>query len=141
MSGKKPSFPSATMPAAEAEEFMALLLAAQKSTHNCAWKRYFDKIGKRMIKQHMPEGIKEGEQLSKKVKEEYDVTVLSRREIVVFPKVGEELKQLMITYIAAGLPPATITIDKEKWTIEGEKRYIKEEIKRRLQEKPEKYRV
>jgi len=31
---------------------MALLLAAQRSKHNCAWKKYFDKIGKRMMSQY-----------------------------------------------------------------------------------------
>jgi len=44
------------MPAAEAEEFMALLLAAQNTEHGCAWCNYFKKIGKRMISQYLPGG-------------------------------------------------------------------------------------
>jgi len=74
-------------------------------------------------------------------KKEYEVTILSRREITVYPRVGEEVKQLLITYVAAGLPPETITIDKEKWTLEREKAYIRERIEKRLKEKPETYKV
>jgi len=74
-------------------------------------------------------------------RKEYEVTVLSRREITIYPRVGEELKQLLITYVAAGLPPETITIDKEKWTLEKEKAYIRERIEKRLKEKPETYKV
>lgn len=37
------------MTAEEAEEFMALLLAAQKGDHNCPYADYFRKIGQRMM--------------------------------------------------------------------------------------------
>jgi hypothetical protein len=36
-------FPSAGMPKAEAEEFMALLLKAQSTTHKCSFCDYFKK--------------------------------------------------------------------------------------------------
>jgi len=46
--------PSRTiMPQAEAEEFMALLIAAQNTEHNCAWCRYFKKIGRRITQQYL----------------------------------------------------------------------------------------
>jgi len=43
VSKKATSFPSAGMPAEEAEEFMALLLLAQQAGHNCRWCDYFKK--------------------------------------------------------------------------------------------------
>jgi hypothetical protein len=36
----------------EAEEFMALLISAQKDEHDCLWSRYFKKLGDRMVKQY-----------------------------------------------------------------------------------------
>ena len=53
--------------------------------------------------------------MAKKDEQTYEVTILSRREISVFPKLGEEVKQLLITYIGQGLPPNTVTIDKTKY--------------------------
>ena len=37
----------------EAEEFMALLLAAQRTKHKCRWCNYFKKIGNRIVKQYV----------------------------------------------------------------------------------------
>jgi len=79
--------------------------------------------------------------LSKLKREEHEVTILSRREITIYPRVGEAVKQLLITYVAAGLPPETIIIDKEKWTLELEKKLIKRRIEKRLKEKPITYKV
>lgn len=39
----------------EAEEFMALLLAAQKTDHECLWSAYFRKMGDRMMGQYVTE--------------------------------------------------------------------------------------
>jgi len=52
MSRKKESssIPSSGTP--EAEEFMALLISAQKDEHDCLWSRYFRKLGDRMVKQY-----------------------------------------------------------------------------------------
>lgn len=36
----------------EAEEFMALLLLAQTTDHECKWSTYFKKMGDRMVEQH-----------------------------------------------------------------------------------------
>jgi len=49
--GKRTSIPSSGTPE-EAEEFMALLLAAQKDEHDCMWSRYFKKLGDRMVGQY-----------------------------------------------------------------------------------------
>lgn len=54
MSSKKRSaLPSGGTPE-EAEEFMALLLLAQKEgEHDCAFVRYFRKLGDRMLTQYV----------------------------------------------------------------------------------------
>lgn len=55
MSKKKTtSIPSGGTPE-EAEEFMALLLAAQKTDHECVWSKYFRKMGDRMVGQYVKE--------------------------------------------------------------------------------------
>lgn len=53
MSKRKTAFPSSELPAEEAEEFMALMLAAQSEEHNCPWVNYFKKVGNRMVSQYI----------------------------------------------------------------------------------------
>jgi len=72
---------------------------------------------------------------------EYEVTVLSRQEIVEYPKIRTPVPVYVVTYVAAGLPPATISIPKEKWTKELERSIIRKDIERRLKVKPETYKV
>jgi len=72
---------------------------------------------------------------------EYEVTVLSREEIVEYPKIRTPVPVLMVTYVAAGLPPQAIKIPKEKWTKELEREIIRKDIIRRLKVKPETYKV
>jgi hypothetical protein len=79
--------------------------------------------------------------VAKREEELYNVTVLSRREGSEYPKVGQEVKVIYVTYVAAGLAPATIKIEKDKYSLDAEKRLIKEAIVRRLKEKPESYKV
>lgn len=79
--------------------------------------------------------------MSKPEKREFNVTVLSRREISVFPKIGVEEKQFLITYVAAGLPPHTLTIKKVEWTESKEKALLRKDIEERLKEKPETFTV
>lgn len=74
--------------------------------------------------------------MSKGEKKEYNVTVLSQREVSVFPEVGREVKQVQVTYVAAGLPPATVTIPKEKFNEALLKQTIRKHIEQRLKEKP-----
>jgi len=74
-------------------------------------------------------------------KKEYDVTVLNRSEVTVYPKLGEKAVQIMITYVAAGLPPKTIIIPKEEYSLEKEKELIRKDIEERLKTKPEVYKV
>jgi len=73
--------------------------------------------------------------------EEYDVTVLSRDEVVTYPKLRTPVTNILVTYVAAGLPPATITIPKDEYSLELEKKLIKESIQKRLKIKPETYKV
>lgn len=74
-------------------------------------------------------------------REEYTVTVLSRRPITVYPKLNQPVNQIMVSYVAAGLAPATVTINREDYTREVEKKLIKEDIQRRLKERPETFKV
>jgi len=78
--------------------------------------------------------------MSKKA-EEYNVTVLSRDEITTYPKLGQAVVTILVTYIAAGLPPHTIRILKDKWTLQTERTLIRASIEDRLTRKPETFRV
>jgi len=53
---KASALPSGGTPE-EAEEFMALLLAAQNTDHVCSWCAYFKKMGDRMVKTHVKETV------------------------------------------------------------------------------------
>jgi len=66
---------------------------------------------------------------------------MSREEITIFTPMGQPVIQTLITYVAEGLPPATITIPKAEWTLEEEQKRIREDVKRRLAFKPEVYTV
>jgi len=74
-------------------------------------------------------------------KEEYEVTVLIREDVTTYPRIGEPMETRMVTYVAAGLAPNTIRIPKKEWTLELEKKLIREDIERRLKVKPEVYKV
>jgi len=74
-------------------------------------------------------------------KKEYEVTVLSRDTVTTFPRIGEAVETVMVTYVAAGLPPRTLNIPKEEYTLDLEKKLIREDIEKRLKVKPETYKV
>lgn len=74
-------------------------------------------------------------------KREYDVTVISRSEVTVFPKLATPVVNVLITYVAAGLPPRTVTIPKDKHTPILEKKMIREDIEKKLKEKVETFKV
>ena len=76
-----------------------------------------------------------------KEKKEYDVTVISRDDVTTYPKIGVAVETRLITYVAAGLPPNTLSILKEEWTPELEKKLIREAIEKRLKAKPETFKV
>lgn len=78
--------------------------------------------------------------MSKK-KEEYNVTVLSRDMITTYPKLGQGVVTVLVTYIAAGLPPHTVRIPEGRFTPENEKTIIRASIKDRLTKKPEAFKV
>jgi len=73
--------------------------------------------------------------------EEYEVTILGREEITIFPRLREAVRIKAVTYVAAGLPPETVRIPLEEYSLERERELILEDIKRRLERKPETYRV
>ena len=74
-------------------------------------------------------------------KQEYNVTVISRDDVTTYPKIGVAVETRMVTYVAAGLPPNTLSILKEEWTSELEKKLIREDIEKRLKAKPETFKV
>jgi hypothetical protein len=74
-------------------------------------------------------------------KEEYNVVILSRAPVTVYPKLNVAEEHLLITYVAAGLPPNTLNILKKDWTAEKEKQLIRMDIIARLMQKTESYRV
>ena len=79
--------------------------------------------------------------MSKQAKEEYDVTVLSRDEVTTYPKLNQPAVTIIITYVAAGLPPHSINILKAEWTLQKEKEVIRKDLQERLKKKPETYKV
>ena len=74
-------------------------------------------------------------------REEYPVTILRRDEITTYAKIGEPVEQVLVTYVAAGLAPATLRFIKEDYTLELEKEKIRAEIERRRARKAEAYKV
>lgn len=54
MSKRKTSFPSSDFGAESAEEFMAMLIAAQNTEHDCIWVQYFKKMGDEMVNKYVP---------------------------------------------------------------------------------------
>jgi len=59
----------------------------------------------------------------------------------VFPRIREAVRVIAVTYVAAGLAPATIEIPVEEYDKEKEKKLIKADIERRLKFKPATYKV
>ena len=74
-------------------------------------------------------------------KKEYDVTVLRRQEVKTYPKIGIEAKNMLVTYVAAGLAPATLTFPLQEYSEKKEKEQIRKHILERLQQKPETIKV
>jgi len=74
-------------------------------------------------------------------KVEYEVEIISRTEVTTYPKIRQPVKMMEITYVTPGLPPATVWIRKDEWSIEKEKEVIRKDIERRLKFVPESYRV
>ena len=72
---------------------------------------------------------------------EYDVTVIKRDEVTTFPKIAKPVVSVLVTYVAAGNPPRTVTIPKDKYTPDLEKRVIREDLEKKLKEKAETFKV
>jgi len=76
-----------------------------------------------------------------KPKQEYDVTVLSRTDVTTYPKLNVPVVSVIVTYVAAGLPPRSISILKREHTSAKEKELIRKDIEARLAERPESFKV
>ena len=74
-------------------------------------------------------------------KVEYAVTILSEREITTYAKIGQPIKQVIISYVGADLGPRTIRIDKEDYSEEAVKALIRADIEKRLKEEPKTFKV
>ena len=74
-------------------------------------------------------------------KEEISITVIRRRDVVTYPKIAMPVINVLVTYVAAGLPPSTVIIPKKEYTLDLEKQLLKQDIQRRLKIVPETYRV
>jgi len=74
-------------------------------------------------------------------KVEYEVEIIDRREIITYPRIRQPVTTIAITYVAAGLPPETLFIPKEEYTVEVEKKRIRKRIEERLAFEPEVYKV
>lgn len=72
-------------------------------------------------------------------KEQHEVTILDRTEIVVYPTPKTPQVQVLVTYMTPIIPPRTLTILKEEWSPEKEKELIKKDIEEQLKMKPEVY--
>jgi len=70
-----------------------------------------------------------------------EVEILSREEIVTFPKLKQPKVFVAVIYATKDLPPATIWIPKEQYSLEKEREMIREDIKRRKSFTPEVYKV
>lgn len=77
----------------------------------------------------------------KENKAKYKVTIISRTEVTTFPKVNVPLVSKQITYQAEGLPPRTIWIKKDEWTLEKEKGILHADIDAQFAMKPEEIEV
>ena len=71
----------------------------------------------------------------------FDVTVINREEITTYPKIATPVQSILVTYVAAGLPPKTLTIIKTDYTERNEKKLIRDDIEQRLKHKPESFTV
>ena len=68
-------------------------------------------------------------------KPRHHIRILRRTPITTSPRPGEVLTTLAITYVADDLPPRTIWIDQEKWSLEVEKKMIHAELEE-LEKRP-----
>ena len=66
-----------------------------------------------------------------------EVEILSRRQIVTYPRIKEPKEQTVVTFVAHPLPPQTIFMDTATWTKEKEAKLIRKTIEQKEVEKPE----
>jgi len=75
--------------------------------------------------------------MAEEEKKEYEWTVLSRETVTTYPRIGEPVETIIVTYVGEGLPPHDVHIPKEEWSPEEEDKRIAADIHQRLRFKPE----
>ncbi len=65
------------------------------------------------------------------------VTILARHELTLYPKPGQPVRYIAVTYLAPGMPPRTIYIPKDEYSKEREKDLIRKDIEEYEKAKPE----
>lgn len=67
--------------------------------------------------------------------QEKKVTILSEQELTVSPRPGVTKQVVAVTYLAPGLPPRTIWIDKDKYTEDNLKQVIRQDMEQAAKQK------
>lgn len=73
--------------------------------------------------------------------EPLEIVILDEREIVTYPKIGEEARTIILTYRYADLPPRTLFIPKEEYTPERRAELIRIDVEKAKAFKPTTLRV
>jgi len=76
-----------------------------------------------------------------KVKPEYEVEILSRADIVTYPRLTEPVPTRRITFYHWPYPPQTVDIPIEEWSLEEERKRIRKAIEELRKAKAEVYKV
>lgn len=79
--------------------------------------------------------------MSEEEEKKYNVVILNRDTVTTYPRMDEPAKTVLVTYVAAGLAPHTLHIPEEKYSEPKEKKLIRQSIEKRLEKKPETYKV
>ena len=79
--------------------------------------------------------------MAEKEKPKLEVTILDEREIVTYPKIGEEARTTVLTYRFGDIPPRTLFIPKEEDTPTKRAALIRQDIDKALAFKPKKIKV
>jgi len=69
------------------------------------------------------------------------VTIIRRTDLPTYPEPGKVVVVRAITYQADMMPPRTIYINRDEWSLELEKEQIKHDIEKVKAEVPETYEV
>lgn len=79
--------------------------------------------------------------MSEKQEKKQNVVILNRSTVTTYPKLNQPAETMLVTYVAAGLPPHTLHIPMEEYSEPKEKQLIKKSIEERINSRPETYEV